>query len=83
MKAVKNREVARAWENKEEAVSHTRNFRTDGFKLWSYELLIGDTCAETGARVLRDYTAKGRWGFKSQTTSCHVGLARLSATVID
>ena len=70
-----NDEVAVAWARGEAAVSHTGNLYTDGKKIYSYELQIGDT-AEDGKKFVRDYTAKGSYGFRSQTTSCHVGLLK-------
>lgn len=75
MKRVCNDEVAQAWIDGKEAVSHTGNFSTDGKKIYSYELQIGDT-SDDGKKFVRDYTAKGSYGFWSQTTSCHVGLLR-------
>tara|TARA_B100000900_G_C20377389_1_gene633010 strand:+ start:504 stop:755 length:252 start_codon:yes stop_codon:yes gene_type:complete len=83
MQRRKNRSVIDNWKNGEPAMNHRGSFSTDGKKLWSYELMIGDTCTETNAKVVRDYTASGRWGFQTQTTSCHVGLARVVADVID
>ena len=80
---VKCEEVVESWGNSKPASNHRNSLRTDGLKLWSYELMIGDTCEETGVKVLRDYTAKGKWGKKSQTTSCHVGLARSTADLVD
>ena len=74
MKRVSNDEVAQAWLEDREAVSHTGTFSTDGKKIYSYELQIGDT--SDGKKIVRDYTAKGSYGFRSQTTSCHVGLLR-------
>ncbi len=50
------------------------NLSTDGSNLWSYNLLIGTT--EEGRKVVRDYTSGGSHGWISQTTSCHVGLAK-------
>ena len=50
-------------------------FRTDGNKIFSYDLQIGDT-SEGGKKIVRDYTARGSYGFRSQTTSCHVGRLR-------
>ena len=81
--AVRNREVVESWKNSAPASNHRKSLRTDGSKLWSYELMIGDTCKETGIKVLRDYTANGKWGKKSQTTSCHVGLAKMAAGLVD
>ena len=47
------------------------NLFTDGIKLYSYALLIGDKTGE----IIFDHTAGGG-SFYSQTTSCHVGLAK-------
>tara|TARA_Y100000114_G_scaffold156669_1_gene184697 strand:- start:1673 stop:1924 length:252 start_codon:yes stop_codon:yes gene_type:complete len=69
-----NEEVAERWAMGKPAVSHTGNLRTDGKKIFSYELQIGDT--SDGKKIVRDYTARGSYGFRSQTTSCHVGLLR-------
>ena len=74
MKRVTNDEVAQAWLENREAVSHTGNLRTDGKVIFSYQLQIGDT--SDGKKIVRDYTARGSYGFRSQTTSCHVGLLR-------
>jgi len=79
---VTNDEVTLAWKSGRKAMNHRGSYWTDGLKLYSYELLIGDTCQSTNTKVLKDYTAKGAWGFKSQTTSCHVGRARQIADVI-
>ena len=77
-----NDEVALFWKLGREAKNHRGSFWTDGMKLYSYELLIGDTCPVTNNKVLKSYTAKGTWGFRSQTTSCHVGLAMPKADVV-
>ena len=69
-----NADVAAHWALGRPARSHTSNFYTDGDKIYSYELQIGDT--SDGKKIVRDYTAKGSYGFRSQTTSCHVGLLR-------
>ena len=74
MKRVTNDEVAQAWLEGRPAVSHTGNLSTDGEKIYSYALQIGDT--SDGKKIVRDYTARGSYGFRSQTTSCHVGLLR-------
>ena len=66
---MKNESVVSAWLAGHRA--STANLSTDGQKLWSYNLLIGD-CHNGGRRVF-DYTASGK--YISQTTSCHVGLA--------
>ncbi len=78
---VVNHVVAECWHDNKSAKNHRQTFWTTGKKLFSYDLLIGDT-TEDGIKVLKDYTARGRHGFKSQTTSCHVGLARSWADLI-
>ena len=75
MKRVSNKEVALAWVNGKPAVSHTGAFSTDGTRIFSYELQIGDT-SESGKKFVRDYTARGSYGFQSMTTSKHVGMLR-------
>jgi len=77
-----NKKVASSWASGVATSSHTGNFWTDGVKLYSYRLLIGDTSA-TGEKVLRDHTARGKWGFSSQTTSCHVNMAKPYADMVD
>ena len=80
---VRNGAVAKAWYLSADAINHSGTFTTDGVRLWSYKLLIGDTCGKTGKKVLRDYTSQGNHGFRSQTTSCHVGKARFFADIVD
>lgn len=82
MSNVKNSEVIQAWVLGMPAKNHRGSLTTDGSRLWSYKLLIGDTCSDTSLKVVKDYTAKGR-GFRSQTTSCHVGLASRKADITD
>ncbi len=72
---VSNEDVAKRWAMGHCARSHTGNFYTDGKKIYSYELQIGDT-SEDDKKLVRDYTAKGSYGFRSMTTSQHVGLLR-------
>ena len=72
---VTNSEVALAWAEGREATNHRGSFATDGEKIFSYSLQIGDTLLD-GRKVVKDYTARGSYGFKSQTTSCHVGILR-------
>lgn len=74
-KPVCNALVAEAWALGQEARNHNGTFYTDGKRIYSYGLQIGDT-SETDKKIVRDYTAKGSYGFQSQTTSCHVGLLR-------
>ena len=71
-----NTEVIQAWVNGQQANSHTKNLSTDGTKLFSYALCIGDTYA--GEKIAVNYTASvGE--YRSQTTSQHVGLAKRQA----
>ena len=82
-KRVRNHLVPEYWAEGKAVSNHNGSFTTDGKKLFSYGLLIGDTCEKTGSKVLRDYTARGRHGFQSMTTSQHVGRARVAADIID
>ena len=74
-KPVCNALVAEAWALGKSATNHNGTFHTDGKRIYSYELQIGDT-SETNKKIVRDYTAKGSYGFRSMTTSQHVGLLR-------
>lgn len=68
-----NENVIRAWINGRRASA--KNLSTDGSNLYSYNLLIG-----TGAgSVVLNHTSGGG-SYHSQTTSCHVGLAKRLAT---
>ena len=78
---VRNHVVVSSWKADKPAVNHKGTLHTDGKRLWSYELQIGDTI--DGVKVLRDHTARGRWDYHSQTTSCHVGEARKVADLVD
>ncbi len=75
MKPVANSLVAEAWALGKPARNHRESFWTDGKRIYSYALQIGDT-AENNKKVVKDYTAKGSYGFQSMTTSQHVGLLR-------
>ena len=71
-----NDAVISTWLGSREGRSHTGNLTTDGKKLYSYALVIGDTLA--GEKIVLDYTASvGQ--FQSMTTSQHVGLAKRQA----
>tara|TARA_B100000427_G_scaffold300884_1_gene283642 strand:+ start:1132 stop:1398 length:267 start_codon:yes stop_codon:yes gene_type:complete len=70
-----NDQVALAWAENRPAKNHKGTLTTDGKKIFSYDLQIGDT-APSGKKFVRDYTARGSYGFQSMTTSCHVGLLR-------
>ena len=74
---MKNEDVANAWANNRTA--STKNMKTDGSNLYSYNLLIGITKA--GEKIVFNYTAKGGY-FESQTTSMHICHARGVASVV-
>lgn len=74
-----NENVIKSWLRGQRASA--RNLSTDGNKLYSYNLLIGDKAGQ----VIYNHTAGGG-SFYSQTTSCHAGLAKRispSATIIN
>jgi hypothetical protein len=60
--------------------SCAENLRTDGRKLYSYGLCIGDRLPD-GRKVVYVYTPRGL-GFISMTTRIHVGLAKPHADVL-
>ena len=76
-----NENVPYYWSKGQAARNHTGSLSTNGKNLFSYNLMIVDTSPD-GEKILFDYTANTHLGFKSQTTSCHVGKARLSADLI-
>ena len=75
MKPVTNEEVCLAWAQGKPARNHNNSFTTDGKRIYSYGLQVGDT-SETDKKIVRDYTKNGSYGFRSMTTSKHVGLLR-------
>ena len=70
---MRNEQVVKAWTAGKPAKAG--NLSTDGVSLWSYRLQIGETMLSGHKRVY-DYTSGGSHGYRSQTTSCHVGLAK-------
>ena len=70
---MRNEDVVKAWLCGRRAASG--NMSTDGSNLYSYNLLIGEGCGS----VVYNHTAGGG-SYYSQTTSCHVGLAKQLAT---
>ena len=82
MKKVITRDVAYHWRFSEAACNATAQFWTDGDKIYSYQLPIGYTRGD-GEKVALDYTSGGSKGFKSMTTSKHVGYAKARATIIE
>ena len=69
-----NEGVISAWKQGLFARNSRNTLHTDGDRLYSYRLHIG-TRLKSGATVLGDFTA-GAGGYHSQTTSCHIGLAK-------
>jgi hypothetical protein len=68
-----NNGVIKAWKAGKNARNGRRSLTTDGVSLYSYQLKIGHRLAN-GVTVMGNYTASGK--YKSQTTSCHIGLTR-------
>ena len=78
---MRNREVVNFWARSRSARNHEGSLSSDGPRLYSYNKMIGYT-ENDGRKVIIDYTApNGK--FLSHTTSCHVGLGKLVADVID
>ena len=71
-KTMRNSDVVRHW--RFDRPASAANLFTDGENLFSYRLKIGFT-TPNGTKVAIDHTA-GSNSFYSQTTSCHVGLAK-------
>ena len=75
---MKNSDVINAWINGNSA--RTQNLSTDGCLLYSYKLVIGRKLFG-GRNIVLDYTSP--YCFRSQTTSCHVGLAKRAVHLSD
>ncbi len=73
-----NREVVQQWARG--IPCRAGSLSTDGRRLYSYALEIGFT-GEDRRLYVRNYTVSGQ--FISQTTSCHVGLARRVAFPVE
>ena len=72
---LKNQQVIEAWQHGQRAANHrgTLQCYSDG-TLYSYGLHIGQR-TPSGVCIVGDYTAPGG-GFRSMTTSSHVGRAK-------
>ena len=81
MNQVTTRDVADYWYSNLPAANHGSNHWTCGEKIYSYRLCIGETI--NGKKVLKDYSANTALGFKSMTTSKHVGYVRRYADLVD
>ena len=80
MKITDNLNVVRAWKEGKNARNHRESLRTFDGNLFSYNLKIG-VRTDTGICVVGNYTAPAK-GFHTQTTSCHVNLAKIYADAI-
>ena len=76
---IANKQVIRAWANGNGASNV--NLWTNGIQLFSYAELIGRT-EINGAKVVLNHTAPAK-SFISQTTSCHVNLAKSEADAVE
>ena len=79
---LKNDGVIKAWQNGLNARNHRHSLASisnenGSAELYSYDLKIGER-TPAGAMVIADFTAPAK-GFHSQTTSCHVNLAKCHA----
>jgi len=82
MEVTKTYDVADYWRSGTPACNNGGQFWTDGQRIYSYRLLIGETTS-SGQKMAMDYTASSPLGFKSMTTSKHVGYARRVADLIN
>ncbi len=76
-----NENIPYYWEKNQAARNSNGSYTTDGTKLYSYALMIGDT-NEKGEKILFDYRAGTHFGMRSMTTSQHVSKAVLSCDYI-
>jgi hypothetical protein len=75
---MKNESVIKAFMNNQYAQS--KNLRSAGINLYSYNLRIGIT-DDSGQKYVFNHTAKGG-DFRSHTTSMHIGLARKLGCIV-
>ena len=74
MSRTTNEGVVSAWNRGRIAWNSRKTLHTDGRYLYSYRLRIGTRLA-SDVTILGDFTSPGG-EYRSQTTSCHVGLAK-------
>ena len=79
MKITTNNQVIDAWAHGHDARNHRGTLVARAGELYSYQLKIGQRTT-SGACIVADYTARGE--YHSQTTSCHVGRARVHADMV-
>ena len=75
---MRNSEVTYAWSRGR--IASTRHLLSDGQDLFSYQKKIGFTTSK-GEKVVIDFMASSN-SFVSQTTSCHVSLAKRSCDIV-
>ncbi len=78
---VTTREVAEYWRDGQPAHNHGGQHWTDGKYIYSYRLCIGETI--NGKKVAKAYQASTALGFRSMTTSKHVGYTMPKADLVD
>ena len=87
MKRYKNEGVITRWTEGTKDLSYNGALRTDGVKLWSYDLLIAvrarpGATTQTGLQLaVADFTAPSG-NFKTVTTSTHVNAAKRCADIV-
>jgi hypothetical protein len=72
-----NSNVIDAWQQGRPAYNHKKTLATDGKSLFSYDLKIG---FNTGSVCVVANFMAGSGHFRSQTTSCHVSMAKRATT---
>lgn len=77
MKITNNQNVIKLWKEGKNARNHRYSLVSLNGNLYSYQLKIGHRHSN-GATIVADFTANSG-NFHSQTTSCHVNLARRQA----
>jgi len=75
-----NQSVIQAWRKGKKARNAKNTLYTESGKLWSMNLKIGQR-TDTGICIIADYTAATK-NFHSNTTSCHINLAKIFADMI-
>lgn len=74
------RDVAYYWYNNKAACNNgAGNLWTDGKDIYSYRLCIGTT-GPNGEKIVKEYRSGTEYGFRSMTTSKHVGYVAGRAT---
>ena len=77
MTVTDNMNVINLWKAGKNARNHRKSLTSFGGNLYSYQLKIGHR-HPNGGTIVADFTA-GTGNYRSNTTSCHVNLARRMA----